>query len=76
MTSYSNAFYDYMKDFRQRSSKRVFEGLKFPIDKINFEYVNHQLINYLYYKKEMARWRKNIKKATLLKKAWGKQNAT
>ena len=63
MTTYNNAFYQYMKDQKFTAGTRVIKNAWNSL-----EYANHQLINYLYYKREMKRWRRNIKKVSTLKK--------
>ncbi len=78
MTSYGHGYYTYLKKQKVRAGTRAisammdFHDSEFK-DANDFDYACDQHFSYLYYAREMKRWRKNIKKAILYKSFRGKR---
>lgn len=68
MKSYGGQFYDFMKELKFRSGERVFYGLKHPLgSEPNWQYLSSEHFKYLYYKEQMALWRKNVRNVKVIK---------
>jgi hypothetical protein len=74
MKNFTGVYYDFMKELKLRSALRVLKGIKKPLEKeTNWQYVTSEHFKYLYYKQQMALWRRNVKNVMRIKnKARGK----
>ena len=68
MKTYGGDYYDFMKELKLRSAHRVWMGIANPLGAdMNWQYVTSEHFKYLYYKQQMALWRRNVKNVQVLK---------
>lgn len=62
MTSYGHGYYTYMKRQKIRAGTRAIKNVA-----LDLNYAQKQHFEYLGYKRNMKRWRKNMKNVKILK---------